>query len=106
MKITVNYSSQFVEAFHSAGRGEQFSYQGLCILFDYLEESDPNMELDVIAICCEYTESTPAEVIETYGIEYDEDEPEDEKAAMAYLENNTIVIGTTASGSIIYASNF
>lgn len=106
MKITVNHAGQFRDQFRSLGRENQFSYEGLGLLFDYLEELDSDMELDVIAICCEYSESTPAKVIDAYGIEYDEDEPEDEKAAMDYLEANTIVIGKTASGSIVYASNF
>ena len=106
MKITVNHVGQFRDAFHAAGREEKFSYEALELLFDYLEECDPDMELNVIAICCDYTESTPDEVIDAYSIEYDEDEPEDEDAAIAFLERHTSIVGTTASGSIVYASNF
>ena len=106
MKITVDHAGQFRDAFHHAGRGKQFSYEALELLFDYLEEYDPDMELDVIAICCDYTESTPAEVINDYGIEYDEEQSSDEEAAMAYLEENTAVVGKTSTGSIVYASNF
>jgi len=87
-------------------REGQFSYEGLGLLFDYLEELDPDAELDVIAICCDYAESTPEEIIESYGIEYDGEKPEAMEAAIAYLEANTSIIGTTSTGSIVYASNF
>jgi hypothetical protein len=106
MKTTITHASQFRDAFHAAGRAEQFSYEALGLLFDYFEELDPDMELDVIAICCDYAESTPAEIIDAYGIEYDENEPTDHDAAMAYLEANTSIVGVTSEGAIVYASNF
>ena len=106
MKQTIDNASQFRDAFHRAGRGDQFSYEGMELLFDYLEECDPEMELDVIAICCEYSEDSPEDIVESYGIEYDTDEPEASEAATAYLEANTIVVGTTSTGAIVYASNF
>ena len=58
----INTVSQydFVDAFNKMGRGEQFSYEGLIALYDYLEMLeegiDQQIELDVIAICCEYSE--------------------------------------------------
>lgn len=106
MKQTIDTSSQFRDAFHRAGRGDQFSYEALGLLFDYLEQMDSEMELDVVAICCEYAESTPEQVIDAYGIEYDENEPTDYDAAIAYLEANTSIVGTTSTGAIVYASNF
>ena len=51
---------QFQDAFRDMGRGEQFSIQGLNALYDYLDDLSESMgepiELDVIALCCEYTE--------------------------------------------------
>ena len=38
---------------------DNFSHEGLCALFDYLEELEYDLgsqELDVIALCCEYSE--------------------------------------------------
>lgn len=57
MKQTVN-EYQFTEAFKVAGRGEQFSYDGLKALYEYLEGLAPEEEytLDVIALCCEFQE--------------------------------------------------
>jgi hypothetical protein len=49
--------ADFISAFKSI-RPENFSYEGLKALFNYLEgeseDCDSNIELDVIAICCEY----------------------------------------------------
>jgi hypothetical protein len=39
MKQTVNIYT-FREAFNRMGRGSQFSYEGLSLLFDYLEECE------------------------------------------------------------------
>ena len=106
MKQTIYNASQFRDAFHRAGRSDQFSHEALELLFDYFEELDPEMELDVVAICCDYAENSPEQIIEDYGIEYDENEPEDMDAAMAYLEANTSIVGVTSTGAIVYACNF
>ena len=105
MKQTID-SNDFTRAFFDMNRQHNFSYEGLALLFDYLEECDPDMELDVVAICCDYSEDSPEDIVESYGIEYDTDEPEASEAATAYLEANTVIIGTTSTGSIVYASNF
>lgn len=59
MKQNVNFCN-FQDAFHKCGRGTQFSYEALQALFNYLEELEEDMgqeiELDVIALCCEYME--------------------------------------------------
>lgn len=51
---------QFQQAFFDLNRSNQFTPMGLQALFDYLEEYEDNtgekVELDVIALCCEYTE--------------------------------------------------
>lgn len=57
MKENVNFG-RFVDAFRI--RKESFSYKGLEALYDYLiemeEDTGQETELDVIALCCEYTE--------------------------------------------------
>ena len=49
--------ADFISAFKSI-RPDNFSYEGLKALYGYFEElsEDQNIELDVIAICCEYSE--------------------------------------------------
>ena len=50
----------FRRAFADYNRANQFSYEGLDALFDWLEElaedTGTPYELDVIALCCEFTE--------------------------------------------------
>lgn len=88
MKTTVNLSD-FRSSFENMNRKENFSYSGLESLFDCFEEYEQStgeeIELDVIAICCEYTEY---ENIEEFWKNYDkEDYPTIED-----IENNTQVI--------------
>ena len=47
MKTSVNLSD-FRDAFHRTGRGNQFSYEALGVLFDYFEEceNDAGEELE------------------------------------------------------------
>jgi hypothetical protein len=73
MKQTIN-EYDFRRAFEQL-RPDQFSYQGLGALFDYFEELEDGIgeeiELDVIGICCEYTEYEElSEFQEEYGKEY------------------------------------
>ena len=65
MKQTVNVYS-FRDAFHRMDRGNQFSYEALGEIFEYLEEANPDMELDVIAICCDFTQCSLKEFKDSY----------------------------------------
>lgn len=110
MKQTV-YESDFRSAFHRMDRGTQFSYEGLGILFDYLEgfeqDTGEEIELDVIALCCEYAEETPEDIAASYDIDLeDTDEDDHAQAVMDWLCDHTSVCGQTSTGSIIYCSCF
>lgn len=64
--------NEFRDAFHEMDRGDQFSYKGLEALFNELEEynesTDTPFELDVIALCCDYTEVEDADdFLANYG---------------------------------------
>lgn len=70
MHGTVRFSD-FVDRFHNFGRADQFSCEGLRALFDYLEEYSEQIELDVVALCCNYTEYRNLEEFQNeYGEEY------------------------------------
>ena len=75
MKQSIN-EYQFSDAFHKMGRANQFSRAGLSALYDYLEQLeiyhlDEEIELDVIALCCEYVEyDSLAEFQEDYSEDY------------------------------------
>lgn len=110
MKITVTLAD-FRDAFHRADRDSQFSYEGLEIIFDYMEsyeqDTGEELELDVIAICCDVSEMTPEEILESYPSIGDAigELPEDEEEALELvrdtLETETTVLGVTA-GSILF----
>ena len=108
---SINNVYQFREAFRLAGCSDQFSYEGLEILFDYLDNySDENgepIELDVVALCCEYYESSIEELIGNYKIdlsEVDEDDPDSIiEVVREYLEDNTSVCGQVSDG-FVYAA--
>ena len=58
----------FRQAFIDYNRGEQFTYDALTALFEWLEElaedTGTPYELDVIALCCEFTEYEDLEEIQ------------------------------------------
>ena len=106
MYITIDHASQFRDQFKQAGRGDQFSYEGLGLLFDYLEEIDPDYDLDVVALCCEYSEATPNDIARDYSIEFssvNEGDIDGElKQVVLYLNAEGAYIGTTEAGTIVY----
>ena len=106
MKTTVSLYS-FREAFRAAGRGEQFSYEGLEEIFDYIESYEQDcgceVELDVIALCCEWAEDSYQSIAEQYSIDID---GLDDDAALAevvdYLNDNTAHAAIVNSTDIVY----
>ena len=96
MKQTVNFST-FQTAFESI-RPDNFTYEGLTALFNWIEqqeqETGTEQELDVIALCCEFSEMTAKEVIESYGYDVEDDGNELNNVADC-LHDDTIVLGLT-----------
>jgi hypothetical protein len=89
---TVN-NSEFHNAFNRMDRGNQFSYEALNLIYEYLEELDPNMELDVISICCDTSESSVEQIIRDYSIDCDGVEDDEIDAhVIAYLDDHTTVV--------------
>ena len=84
MKETIN-KSQFIDRFRDMNRKENFSYNGLSALYDYLGDIDENYELDVIAICCEYAEYKDLE-------EFQKDYNKEEYPNMESVKDKTEVI--------------
>ena len=97
----------FRDAFKAAGRGEQFSYDGLEVIFDYIEsyeqDAGEQIELDVIALCCEWAEDTVENIIRNYSIDCDDvDDDAIQNYVIEYLEDNTAHAMATAAGDIVY----
>jgi len=107
---TVDFSD-FVRAFEAYNRADQYSRQGLRVIFDYLENlsdecnDNGNIELDVIGICCDYTEASWQDIAKDYSIDLTSYEDDDYTgkldAVLDYLNDNTQVLGETDEG-IVY----
>ena len=97
MKQTINVY-QFRDAFQKI-RPDNFSYDGLTILFDYLEEYEEEcgieLELDVIGICCDYAEDTAEAIAENYSIDIEDcaDQNEIYATVRDYLADEGAFIG-------------
>lgn len=107
MKQEIN-SSAFIDAFHAHGRYDQFGYEALNALYEYFEEVSPDMELDVIAICCEYSVDSWEDIADNYSIDIAGlDEDDAIEAVRDYLNNNTSIVAELKSpGMFVYCSAF
>ena len=88
----------FCDAFWRADRAEQFSYDGKRALFDHLEQLEEDtgekIELDVIALCCEYAEATVDELIDEYDLDTSDCEDDDDRRELAekFLNKHTTIV--------------
>ena len=108
MKRTINVH-EFRDAFRDMGRGDQFTYGGFGVLFEwfeqYAEDCDTETELDVIAICCEFCEAEWQDIADDYSIDLTDcdDDDEREETVVEYLQENTVYVGATDS-TYLYAA--
>jgi hypothetical protein len=113
MKTTIS-RYDFERAFIDADRKENFSYEALGLLFDYFEDYEENtgeeIVFDVIAICCDYSEDSVADIARNYSIDLNDADPEADdyedqcrQIVFDYLSDHTSVVGDTATG-IVYAA--
>jgi hypothetical protein len=109
MKQTVN-NTDFHSAFGYMDRLNNFTYEARNALFDYLEQLEEDTgveyELDVIALCCEYSQDTWQNVADNYNIDLSDIEDDEDKREVVkdYLKENTIVIDSFEDGTILYAA--
>ena len=88
---------QFADAFHKMDRGNQFSYDGLKALYDDLiiyEESSGNpIELDVIALCCDYREyESLKDFQEDYGDDYESIDEIGQATTVIMIDDTSFII--------------
>lgn len=93
----------FVKSFDDVNRSTNFTVAGRRALFEMFEELSPDMELDPIAVCCDFTEyESLEEWKQDYGYTpYDEDE--DDEDALQYLRDQTLVLELANGGLVIQA---
>jgi hypothetical protein len=94
MKTIVTQHS-FVDAFRACGRESQFSYPALRALFEYFEafedDTGEELELDPIAICCEWQEfETALSAAKAFG--YLDGVDSKDETPIEWLENRTRVV--------------
>ena len=99
----------FQDAFRKTGREDQFSYDGKKMLFDYLEaledDTGEKVELDVIALCCEYEETAAADIAASYDIDIKGlEEDAALETVLEYLNDNTQVVGAIGTDTILFQS--
>jgi predicted ArsR family transcriptional regulator len=108
MKTTVNFS-EFRDSFQEI-RPDNFSYEGLKHLFSWLEQYEEDtgeeMELDVIAICCDFSEDYFQNIADQYGLDLSKYETDEEKqeAVADYLSDQGVYVGE--AGECIIYRNF
>ena len=114
MKQTIN-QTQFINAFQTWDTyKDNFSYHGLELLYEYFEDyyadTSIEMELDVVGICCDFSEMNIAELLQTYNpltISDDEfnelSEVEQVTLIADYLSAETSFIGYTDKKTFVFA---
>jgi hypothetical protein len=87
-------------------RPDNFSYQGLRILFNYFEEYEndtgESIDCDVIAICCDFSEDSFENIADQYGIELDAEMDEDyqKQQVIEHLEGEGAYLGDSINGIV------
>jgi hypothetical protein len=102
---TIDNASQFRDQFHRCGRADQFSYEALGLIFEHLSDyCGADVELDVIAICCDFAENTSLEIAKDYSLYIDDSMSEGEIRDLVeeFLNDNTSIVGETDSGAFVY----
>ena len=121
MKETMTLSS-FIRGFEEI-RPDNFSYEGLEMLFSHLEsmESDEHeIEYDVIAFCCDYSEMSFSDIMSEYEIQvpvtillsedemtcdYKKTDLSDEEIAeyiTEYIDNKSFCVGVTSENTVVF----
>jgi len=95
----------FVNAFDQRARGSSWSLRGLEALYDFLEDVDPNYELDVVALDCQYSDyNSIGDLQNDYEHLFDEDEEYDDDEIIDILSNHTTVI--SYDGGVVINTEF
>ena len=94
--------SLFIDMFRKYNRLDNFSYEGLSELYEYLvnlsDDIGEPIELDVISLCCDYYEGNAQDIINDYKEELEDmlnDEYYDgnlEHIAGEWLQDNGLLI--------------
>ena len=100
--------SSFIDAFTHSSRKEQFSYDALEAIFEYMEDysndTGENVEFDIVGICCEWAEEGWEGIAKDYVVDLSDCESEQDKIEAVYdfLNGNTQFIHLPDGQSFVY----
>ena len=109
--MTIDTAYELQTEFKRYDRSENFTPAGVRVLFDYLEKisdgSGADIKLNIIGLCCRYSEDTFEDIAANYRIaltdregETIEEEEEIKRIVLDYLNNNTVVCGVTSTTAV------
>ena len=113
--MTIDTAYKLQTEFNRYNRSDNFTPAGIRVLFDYLEEasegSGEDINLDIIGLCCDYSEDTFEDIAANYRIDLtnrdgetiEDEEEEIKRIVLDYLNENTSVCGATDT-TVIYAA--
>lgn len=99
--------ASFINTFQQSSRKDQFSYEALEAIFDYLEEcsndSGENVEFDIVSICCDWAEMSWNEIASSYDVDLSQCTHDDERIGEVedFLCKNTQYC-ELSNGSFVY----
>lgn len=96
---------EFVREFSDYGREDNFSYYGLKALYEYLSDISEvvPLELDVIAICCEWSEYSLEDAVSAYSYLIEEKDIDTMDEMVDILNEHTTVLRTDCQDTIVVA---
>lgn len=113
---SIDTAGQFIDRFREMGRIDQFTREAFDVLFEYYDEFHESVELDVICICCEWSEYTLAELEGDYDeakhameilradTETDEDDPSEIELAIHEHMGDSHTVMSCGNGNWLVSS--
>ena len=93
-------------------RPDNFSYEGQGALFDYLDEMDSELEFDAIAICCDFSQCSLDEFMQSFpsievdNLDSDADKFEKQEVIGFYIQKHGFWFAFVEDGKEIIFENF
>lgn len=87
------YKSDFIREFDKIGRSENFTIEARAALFDYLDDIGDDLEVDIIMLCCEWSEyENEADLLSVYSMNCDTLDDIKEKTIIIKLNNGGFLV--------------
>ena len=101
MKMTLSLYD-FRTEWARSSRKDSFSYNGLELLYDHLEETDPDYDLDIVELDSSWTEAGIDQILNDYDLGIDSKIENASERALEALNDKTIALGITSEDTIVF----